>query len=106
MASFDRNSKRRPELAGVLADHHRNMQIIQPLSRQSKTDEASPIFRHEVDLPRRDFVSCDRQIAFVFSILVINHNDDPPLSDIFDDFFNAVESQNITSLQKLLFNHQ
>jgi len=100
MARFNRNSKSRSEFARVLANHHWNVQLIQPLSCQSKTDESPAILRHEVDLLRRNFACGNRQIAFVFPVLVINHNDDSTLAHILYRFFNAVESQNDTSFFK------
>ena len=57
------------------ADHHRDLELIEALTRHRHTDESAAKLRHEVDGLRGDFVRCDRQVAFVLAVLVVDDND-------------------------------
>jgi hypothetical protein len=45
--------------------------------------------RHEIDDLRRDFLGGNRQIAFIFAILVIHDDEDPPGANLFDGLRNG-----------------
>ena len=49
--------------------------MIQALLGHSEANQASAVFRHEIDRVRCDLLSGERQIAFVLPVLVINYND-------------------------------
>lgn len=44
-------------------------------------------------LLRRDFVGCNDEIAFVFSVLIVQHNDKLPLSNVGDCILDGVKAR-------------
>jgi hypothetical protein len=75
------------------------MERIQPLAGHCQTDKTATIFGHEIYHLRRNLYGRGGQISFIFAVLIIYDNNNPALSDFFNGFLNAVESQN-TPLSK------
>ena len=68
---FDRHAERRAQPRGVLIDHQRNLELVEPLAGHRHADEAAAVLRHEVDRFRRHLLGRERQVAFVLAIFVV-----------------------------------
>src|SRR6267378_3312576 len=80
----NRLAERSPILRSIFRRHRTNPQMIQPLFRHCKADQSSPILRHKVDGFRRNLLSRQGKIAFVFAIFVVDDHNHPPSADLFD----------------------
>ena len=69
---------------GVLRDHQRDLELVEPLRRHRQADQAAAVSRHEVDRLGRDLLGGDRQIALVLAILVVDDDDHPAGADRVD----------------------
>ncbi len=56
--------------------------------RQRGAKHPAGVFEHEVYLFGGDFLGSDNEIAFVFTILVVNHNHHFPLAEILKGTFD------------------
>src|SRR5579884_1020783 len=64
------------------------MKAVADLRRQRQTDQAPPVFRHKIDNFRSDLLSCNREIAFVFAILVVDDDQHASGPELLDSFGN------------------
>ncbi len=80
----DGNRESGLETGGVLGDHQREVQLLDPFSGQGKTDQAPPVFSHEIDDVRRDFFGGYHEVPFVFPVLIVHEDDNPALFDRLD----------------------
>ncbi len=90
-ARFDRNGKCRFVNGRVVAHHLRNLQFVKPRPKQRDADEAAGLFAHEVDRFGRDFLGRHHQIALVFAILVVEHDDHLAGADVVDRVLDRVK---------------
>ncbi len=81
-ACLDRNTKCGAAACGVFLHHGRDLQGVQTLGRHRKADEAAPVGRHEIDDLRRDEFRGAREVALIFAVLVVQHDDDPAGAEI------------------------
>ena len=70
-------------------DLERNLQRIEPIGRHGQADESAAVRRHEVDQVRSHLLGGNRQVAFVLTILVVDDDHHPPLTDRVDRFFDG-----------------
>ncbi len=90
-ASVDGDRERGAEGGRVLRRLRRQLQLLHPLRSQRQTDEATRMFGHEVDGVRRDLAGRHHKIALVFTIFVIDEDDELPLLDILDRVFDRIK---------------
>jgi hypothetical protein len=69
----------------------RNLQLVQPTARQRYANQAAGLAAHEVDRFRRYHLGRHHQIAFVFAILVIEHDDHSAGSNVGDRLVDPIE---------------
>ena len=69
---FDRYAEGRVVLRRVLRNHQRYFELIEPFAGHRQTDQPATVRGHEVDRFGGDLLGRDRQVAFVFAILVVD----------------------------------
>ena len=77
---------------GVLAHHQRQVEGIEPLTLHGQTDQAAGFGGHEVDLLGRCKLRRTDQVAFVFSVFVVDHHHAGPIPNGLKGLFNRVET--------------
>ena len=88
---FDRDAERCAEPRGVLIDHQRNLELVEPLAGHRHADQPAAVFRHEVDRLRRHLLGGEGQIALVLAIFVVADDDDLAGAKRVDGVFDASE---------------
>ncbi len=58
--------------------------MVEAFFGHGQADQAASVPGHEVNRFGSDFFRCEREIAFVFAIFVVNHYDHPPGANLFD----------------------
>ena len=81
LPGVDGDGERRLETRGVLADDHRDLQLIQPIPGHRQADQAPSVARHEVDGVGCHLLGGNRQIALVLAIFVVDDDDDPAVAE-------------------------
>ena len=71
----DRDRERGVVQRGVVRHHRGDVQLIEPLAGHGQADQSPPVGRHEVDGLGGDQLRRHRQVAFVFPVLIVNHDD-------------------------------
>ena len=74
-----------------IAHHERQSQLLTALAPEREANESSPMCRHVIDILRTHLLGSHDQIAFVFTILVIDHDDHFPGRYVADDVFDVAE---------------
>ncbi len=59
-----------------MIDHRVKIQPAGDVFRQRRADQASPMGRHKIHHFRRGMLSQRYEISFVFSVFIIDNNDD------------------------------
>ena len=75
LARFNGLGKRRAEARRVLLSHGEEPQIIRALLGQRHANQSPPMLGHEIDRFRRHKLGGQGQVAFVFTVFVIDNND-------------------------------
>ncbi len=91
LASVDGFTECRPILRRVLRRHQSNVKVLETLLGHRQADQATSIFRHEVDGFGRDCFSSEGEVAFVLAVLVVYNDDHPARADFCQCFWNAGE---------------
>ncbi|MPM21529.1 hypothetical protein SDC9_102198 [bioreactor metagenome] len=73
-----------------MGDHHGQLQFFGTLYGNGCTNKPPGVRFHKVDLFRGNTFGGDNQIAFVFAVFVINHDNKVTLFYFFDSFFYRV----------------
>jgi hypothetical protein len=55
--------------------------VVGALLREREADEAAPIAGHKVDGLGSNMLGCERQVALVLAVLVVDHNHHAPRAD-------------------------
>ena len=71
--------------------HQRQAQRVAALRRQRQADQAAAVRGHEVDDFRRDLFRRDGQVAFVFAVFIVHHDQDAAGADFVDGLGNGDE---------------
>ena len=58
--------------------------MVEPFFGHGQADQAASVLGHEVDRFGSDLFRGEREIAFVFAILVVDDDDHSPGADLFD----------------------
>src|SRR5206468_11497746 len=69
----------------------RNLQLLEPLTRHGETDQTPPMSGHEINRLRCDLFGGNHEVAFIFTILIIDDDDQTSFLDFRDGFFNRCE---------------
>src|SRR6266545_3547699 len=75
--------------------HQRQAQVVAPLRRQRETDEATAVGGHEIDDLRSNLLRGNGQIALVFPVFIIHHNQNAPGADLLDRFRDGDEGHKL-----------
>jgi hypothetical protein len=70
----DRDRERGAERRAVLADHHRQPELVAAVLGERQTDEPAPVGGHEVDVLGGDALGRDAEVALVLAILVVHED--------------------------------
>ncbi|MCY1279753.1 hypothetical protein D9M69_553830 [compost metagenome] len=89
---FDGHGELGAEAGAVARRHQRQLQQLAALAGHRHADQATGEAGHEVDVLGLHALGGHDQVAFVLAILVIHEDDHLALADVFDQFFDAVES--------------
>src|SRR5574337_1022425 len=76
---------------GVVRDHRRDAELIQPLADDGHTDQPSPLRGHEVDRLRRHLLRSHRKVALVLPIVVVDDEYHLAVAQVSYRFFNTVK---------------
>src|SRR5208282_389803 len=71
-------------LRGVFAAHGTQAEVIKAIFGHGEADQAASILGHEVDCFGSHLFRSEGEIAFVFAILVVDHDDHAAGADFFD----------------------
>src|SRR5579883_1069079 len=87
-----------------MGSHQRQAQLVAAIARQCKADQPTAVRGHEVDDFWCDFFSGNRQVSFVFTVLIVHNNQDAPGAQLLDRLRNGNEWHNrvflISSLEQ------
>src|SRR5213594_4441810 len=97
-SGVDRHGERSPHRRRVVRDHHRDLELVQPLAGHRHADEAAAVLGHEVDRLRRDLVGGHHEIALVLAVLVVNDHEDAPLADLLDRLLDGRKPRHVAPL--------
>ena len=86
-----RHGERSFERGVVAFDHQAEVQFVASGLEKRRANQASSMGGHEVDHFWRCVPRGDQKVPFVFSILVVDHDDDFTLANGFNGLRNAVE---------------
>src|SRR3989441_2484558 len=92
------HGERGPHGGRVVRDHHRDLELVQPLAGHRHADEAAAVLGHEVDRLRRDLVGGHHEIALVLAVLVVNDHEDAPLADLLDRLLDGRKPRHVAPL--------
>ena len=62
--------------------------MVDPFAGHRKADQSATVLRHEVNRIRRRHLPGDNQIALVFAVFIVDHDNHFAIPDIFDDIRN------------------
>ena len=82
--------ERSAQYAGVVLHLMRQVQFLAALDCDGGAEHATRILQHEVHLFCRDHFCGDDEVAFVFTVFVINYDDKFTLSKVFNGFLYSV----------------
>ena len=88
-ARFDRYRESSSEAAGVLLRQQRQAKLVDPLLRHGEAYEAAAVLCHEVNRLRRRHLRRYYQIAFVFTVLIIDKNEHLAVSSVLDNLLGG-----------------
>ena len=71
-----RVGERRAVRLGVVADHQRDVELVEPLPRQRRADHARGVAHEERDGLGRRRLGRHDEVALVLAVLVVDHDDD------------------------------
>src|SRR2546426_331172 len=97
-SGVDGHGERGPHGGRVVRDHHRDLELVQPLAGHRHADEAAAVLGHEVDRLRRDLVGGHHEIALVLAVLVVNDHEDAPLADLLDRLLDGRKPRHVAPL--------
>ena len=81
MAVVDRDGERRALALGVLADHGRQVEGIEPVAGQRDADHPRSVVEEEGDLLGRGVLGRHDEVALVLAIGVVDHDHHLALAD-------------------------
>ena len=87
--SIDALGKRRMIVVG--GGRTRDVQFLCAFFGDRSANQAAGVFRHEINNFRGYFFRRADQIAFIFPVFIIGHDDEPAVSDILQNGFHTVE---------------
>ena len=88
---IDADLEIRAKILAVLHDHLLDAELLQALVGGGHANQAAPVPGHEIDGGGRDAFGGHDEVAFVFAVGIIHHDDHPAFAEIGDDGFNGVE---------------
>src|SRR5438128_6910807 len=97
-SGVDGDSERGPHGGRVVRDHHRDLELVQPLAGHRHADEAAAVLGHEVDGLRRDLVGGHHEIALVLAVLVVDDHEDASRADLLDGRLDARKPRHVAPL--------
>ena len=71
--------------------------MIAAFRGEREANQAAPVRGHEIDDFRSDFFGRDRQITFVFAVLIVDHDHNAARSNFVDSFRHGHEWHIVTS---------
>ena len=71
---------------------HAQSQLLATLLRDGGTEHAATVLKHEVDFLRGDLFGGNDEVAFVLAVFVVDNNEELAFAEVFDRFFDCVQS--------------
>src|SRR4051812_29408090 len=75
----------------ILLDHSFNPELLKSFGNSGHTNQPSSVFGHEIDGLRRYELSSHEQIAFIFTVGIVDDNDHLSLLQVMDNGFYGIE---------------
>ncbi len=94
-ARFNRNRECRFVHRAIFGNHLRQMQLVQALADHRNANQAARVLAHEIDRFGRHHLCGHYQVAFVFAILVVQHDDHLAGADVLDRVLDRVERRRL-----------
>ena len=91
MQVVHRHRERRAQQGGIIADHHVEVELPAPVFGQRGTEYAAAVMQHEIDYFRSYLLGCHDEVAFVFPVFVVHHDDDLTLAEILEDLLYGIK---------------
>jgi hypothetical protein len=73
----------------VVADHHRQLELVDERVVHGQADEAAGVGRHEVDRLGRHLLGGEHEVALVLAILVVDEDDHAAGADVGEGALDA-----------------
>jgi hypothetical protein len=90
-ARFDRNGKRGFVNGRVVANHLRDVKLVEASADHRHADQTAGVLAHKVDRGRRRQLSRHHEVAFVLPVLVVEHHHHLAGADVPDGLLDGVE---------------
>ena len=87
----DRNGERRAQQRRIVGHLHVQFQLLATVFGQWCAHHPASVVQHEVDDFGRDLFRSDDEVAFVFTVFVVDDDYDFPLADILEYLFDTIE---------------
>ena len=88
---IDRDGEIGPIHFPILRDHALQPELIGALARERDANQPAPVHRHEIDRFRRRLLRGHDEIALIFAVGVVGHDDHFSCRDVVQDVVNRVE---------------
>ena len=72
----------------IFGHHLRQPQLVKAFTVHRHADQAAGMCCHKINCFRGNFISGNNDVTFIFTILIIHHNDHFPLPNILYCIFN------------------
>ena len=69
--------------------HELQVELLRAFARQRETNQATPVFRHEIDGFRRAHLCRNNEVAFVLALLRIDENEHLAVARVLDDVLDG-----------------
>ena len=76
---------------GVVANHLRDVQLVEPSPDHRHADQPAGVFAHEIDGVGRDHLRRHHEVALVLAVLVVEHDDHLSRANVGDRIVDRVE---------------
>ena len=87
----DAHGERGPHVLGIPLGHLGQAELVAALRGEGEADEPAPVLRHEIDDLGRDELGRADEVAFVFAVGVVRHDDDLPVAEVLDGLVDRSE---------------
>ena len=92
---IDHDGERSPEHGSVFGSLTREIQFAAARNRKRAAKHATPLVEHEVHLFGSNLFGGDNEIALIFTVFVINHDQELAVLEILNGLFNRIKQGHV-----------